>query len=576
MKKLVAVLLSLSMLTALAGCSKKTEETSKTSKTKKTKDTEITETEKPEESETTTTTTTEATETSDKTSEDTSDTQPGRDLTPSNRPKDYPVANGFKIHEDAENLQFKLISNPRAFAKANPDDPSAPAQCIFKNVEMFDFFPNTVEGYEQLWNSVQATGENLDAQYNDAYDKTLPNFVSGKSAFSGDYCMESNTYIYRADSDYFSYYMTQCYQDGTVSADSIKTFNYRTFDGCPLNINDIVTNRAACADFLEDYVGNSEAYDYEKDYAKKIANQLRDENQEVEFLLGYDALYLVTAEDNSFFAEIIKIPAMYGGDFLDLSYFGSTPKYYSLSSDVYDRITWDLDGDSKLDEIYPEFEKDEYGNIINMNLVLNGSIKSAVPSGEIVEADSGLYFVGMKLMKTDSGFFAYLELSPEEADSYVYVLHFNGKSFDYTGYFIGNIGSDNSCYDPDNFKVGTSTDLFGTGFVSYTCSVIDNNGLPRIVDAFGDRGGIAIAKMDIICNEIDKEGHQIGMFTIKTDTPCYCTGLDLEGKRIHLLTLNEDESQNKEIELFASDEGYRLVLGSKDQNEAFYGLRYAG
>ncbi len=575
MKKLVAVLLSLSMLTALAGCSKKTEETSKTSKTKKTKDTEITETEKPEESETTTTTTTEATETSDETSEDTSDTQPGRDLTPPKRPKDYAIASGFSIHEDAENLQFNLITKPRVFAKGNPSDPSEPARSIFMEVEKFDFFPNTIEGYEQLWNSVQNNGENLHTQYYDAYEKALPGFLSGSNTAT-DLYMQSYTYIYRADSFYFSYYMTQIYNDGTVNADSVKTFNYRTSDGCPLNINDIVTDRNACADFLLEYVGNSDAYNYENEYAKKIADQLRDENQDVEFLLGYDGLYLVWSDNNSFYTELIKIPAMYGGDFLDLTYFGITPEHYTLSNDVYDRITWDLDGDGKLDEIYPEFEKDEYDNIINMNLVLNGSTKTVLPSSDIAEIDGGLYFVGMKLMKTDTGFYAYLELSPEESDSYVYVFHFNGKSFDYTGYFIGNIGSSNSCYDPDRFEITNGTDLFGTGYVIYTCSVIGNNGLPQIVEPFGRRGGVAIAKMDITCNEIDKDGRQIGTYTIKKDTPCYCTGLDLEGKRIRLMILNEDEGQNTEVELFASNEGNSLVIGSTDQNEAFYGLRYAG
>ena len=182
MKKLVAVLLSLSMLTAFAGCSKKTEETSK--KTKKTKGTEITETEDPDES-TVKPTTSEETETEASSSE-TSETSESsessgsgsvRDLTPPKRPKDYPVSSDFKIHEDVENLQFNIISTPRAYAMGNPDVEGEPAYRIFKNVEKFDFFPNTVEGYEQLWNTVQANGENLDNSYNEAYNKELPVFI---------------------------------------------------------------------------------------------------------------------------------------------------------------------------------------------------------------------------------------------------------------------------------------------------------------------------------------------------------------------------------------------------------------
>ncbi|MBR5425361.1 MAG: hypothetical protein IK106_02460 [Clostridiales bacterium] len=577
MKKMIAILLTLSMITAIAGCKKKSEET--TTEEAESSTTEVSETEASSESESESETESETSATSSETEGSSETKGPSvRDLTAPKRPKDYSVSSDFKITEgDAENLQFFMISEPRVAITGDSQDQSAPAHCIYKSVDKFDFFPNTIEGYEQLWNSVHGNGESLDSSYNDAFDTQRPIFIknSESGTLTKDYFMESRTHIFRADSKYLSYYMTQNYTDSAVDNGSIKTFNYRSSDGCPLNINDVVTNRAGFADFIVEYVTNSDAYDYIGDSAKKIAELLKNENADVEFLLGYDAIYLVSAETNSYYADIIKIPAMYCGDYLDLSCFGATPKYYTLSSDNYSRITWDLNGDGKLEEIYPEFEKDEYGNIINMNLVLDSTSKTPVPSNDIGEVDGGLYFVGMKLMKTDSGFYAYIELSPEEADSYVYVFNFNGSAFTYVNYFIGNLGNE-SCYDPDNFKVSHLTDLFGTGMVSYNCSVISHGGLPIVVDAFGSKFGIGFAKVDISCNEIDKEGHQIGTYTIKAGSACYCTGLDLEGKRIRLMVLGEDETKNTEVELLASNEGNHLVIGAQDQNEAFYGLRYAG
>ena len=108
MKRLITLLLSVSMILALAGCGKKDEK--ETKKTKRTKATLVTEeTEDPFFSETETESETE----SDTETETETETDPPAGTGDGSRiatPKDYPISSDFAISHDAENVYYSIAT----------------------------------------------------------------------------------------------------------------------------------------------------------------------------------------------------------------------------------------------------------------------------------------------------------------------------------------------------------------------------------------------------------------------------------------------------------------------------------
>ena len=565
MKKLILVLLTFSMVAASSGCSKKSEETSK--KTKKTKDTEITETEDPETEEPETTTTPDTSE-----SESSSESE----TTTSKNAGNYPISSDFVIKNDQKNLDMEIVSEPREFALLDSDNHYAE---IYKSVDMIQLSQEETEAHEQLWNTLEANHYNLNSDFDAEYDKLLPELVNSvkNGTYKTDYTLTSDITVFRADTAIISYIATKEYGTPSVSNESAIAYNYRTSDGMEYMFDDIVTDRAGFADFFEKYYADSDADDYEKAAVKDLAKRIRDVNERIDFVIGYDAIYILDRTDSTY-PQYYKIPAMFAGDYLDVSLFGSTPEYYTLTNDIYNRITWDLDGDGKMDEVSVEFETDEYDSIVNAVIVLNGTEKCPVPDSELVEGSSALMFVSMRLMKTDSGFYAYLEMSLEEEDSIVYVFRYDNGHFEYQSRFEGNLGLD-PCYNPDNFPITSRNDIFGTGLMKYSCSVIKHNGNPCILNDYGDKRGIGITKKEIVCIRAERGQPEEETYTIPANTAVRLYGIDPEQGWILATTLNEDSSKNVIFKLkIEIEDGYKFKYGenSEEQDELFAGIRYAG
>ena len=70
------------------------------------------------------------------------------------------------------------------------------------------------------------------------------------------------------------------------------------------------------------------------------------------FLLTYDGIIIVT-EDNKFYVSAVNCP-----DCFNMEYFLDTPENYLISSDFSNTISWDLNGDGKVETISLESDKD--------------------------------------------------------------------------------------------------------------------------------------------------------------------------------------------------------------------------
>ena len=568
MKKLIAVLLSLSMLTALAGCSKKSEETTK--KTKKTKDTKVTETEAPTETET------EPTETTEETTETEETTTTNATFAPG---KDYPVSADFAISEDLTNVDYDIESTYRGYGRIVGDDRQSPVASIRKDIELIRFSPENEEQYSQLWNTLEANHVNLDHNYNNLYDQKLPDFVASldNGQYKTDINMESGIDVFRADTQYFNYLTWQDYSEPSLENGSVITHNYRTSDGGEIMFDEVVTDRAGFAAFFEEYICGAEEYEYLFAEARELAKKISNEEEYIDFLIGYDAIYIVNNINGSRYYDLFKIPAMFAGDYIDVSYFGSTPENYILGNDVYDRITWDLDKDGDLDNVAVKFEKDEYDCIMGASIIFDGTMETPIPGNEL--AEDLISFTGMKLMSTDSGYYAYVSFASEEADPEVYIFFLEENAFIYIGKITGNF-CNRPAYDPARFEIRNRNDIFGTGEMTSICSVIGNEGMPKKVEQFCAKDGLGVNNKEFQATLVELDGAPVGSAKIPADTTIRAISIDLDNNWIICSTLEEDESKNIVfvIDVAINDDGTITYCGKDNilQDDMFSGLRYAG
>lgn len=571
MKKIIAVLLSLSMISALAGCKKKSEETTK--KTKKTKETEVTEIET-EESETETEATSEDTEPSESESSSEPETKPGTGL------KDFKLSTDFMIRNDQKNLDYEIVSTDRAFAAPTSDGRYG---MIRKDAGKVQFSPAEIDAHNQLWNSLESESGYLNTVLDEKYDELRPQLVSSvkDGSYSTDTYLYGDIWVYRADTDIFSYAIHQDISSPSLTNTSLISHTYRASDGMEYFFENVVTDRAGFADFFEKFYSNSKADEYEKGYAKDFAKDLRDENKKIEFVVSYDAIYLInTSLANPHF---FKIPAMYAADYLDVSIFGSTPEYYALVSDAYDSITWDIDGDGALDLISVDYETDEYDALIGATISINGEEKGSVP-GDLLSDGDNYYYYGFNLMETDSGFYAYLATSFEEGSSSTFIFHYENGEFVYTKDFVTTFGYNDifgiaPYYDPSRFVVHDSNDIMGTTYVNTTCSVIGNNGLPVKTSDFASKRGIGISQKEITATKVDENGNPAGTITIPANTAISLIGVDMEKDLGLFKTLEEDENNNTVFQMKVTmTDGYKISYGDEQipQDELFLGIHYAG
>lgn len=571
MKKAIALLLSLSMISALAGCKKKSEETTK--KTKKTTETEVTETEA-EESETETEATSEDTEPSESESSSEPETKPGTGL------KDFKLSSDFIVRNDQKNLEYEFVSTDRAFAVPTSDGRFG---MIRKDASKIQFSDAEIEAHDQLWNTLESQSAELNYVLDGQYDTLRPQLVSSikDGSFSTDTHLNGAIWVYRADTDIFSYAIHQEIYSASLNNNSVISHTYRASDGMEYFFEDVVTDRAGFADFFEKFFSSSKADEYEKGYAKDFAKDLRNENEKIEFVISYDAIYLINTKLAN--PHFFKIPAMYAADYLDVSIFGSTPEYYALEADAYNSITWDIDGDGALDLISVDYETDEYGAMIGANISINGEAKGAIP-GDLLGNGDNYYYYGFNLMKTDSGFYAYLATTYEGESASTFVFHYENGQFVYVNDFVSTFGYNDvygisPYYDPSRFVVHDTNDIMGTTYIDTTCSVIGNNGMPVKTADFASKQGVGISKKEITATKIDENGNPAGTITIPANTAISLIGVDLEKDLGLFTTLEEDESTNTVFQLKVTiSDGYKIAYGDEQipQEDLFSGIRYAG
>jgi len=575
MKRLVSILLTLTMVISIAGCSKKSEETTKKTKTKKTSETETEETLPPESDTEETETETEETEepTSSETEESTKPSKSG-----SSGLSDYTISPDFAIRSDLKKLDYIMTKEYRAYGfVASTEDNKI--YSVTKDVDVLTI--KDEDNYSQLWNSLDGIYPTLNTNYDELYDQKLPSYVDGSA--TGSFAVTSHTYVVRSDSDVFSFITYQNTYDLASSSDktTYKVWNYRSGDSMEYILNDIVSDRPGFANFFAEYLDGAKSMKENPHLMQEVeylAGKISDPNAEVPFLITYDGLFIIYTDDYEF--NMFKIPACYAGDYIDMSLFGTTPETYALQSDVYDHIIWDVDGDGKMDKIIATSETDEYGCLINFGIAFNDKVESIPEDGLEI---SGLMLDKIYLLKTDDGFYAYADMYSEDAFPTVAVFKFDGSSFKFQNYFNNSLPSihiDGFFFDPENFTIVSSTDIMGTGYVIENVSAKGNNGFPQKTQNLGGRYTIAATKQELSVDKFNSKGAPDGKATLPANAVFVVRGIDLESRTLLCEYLDADASKNFYFQLTvdpaSGENDWSLKYNGIDQNDLFQGIFYAG
>lgn len=575
MKRLVSSVLTLAMIFSLAGCSKKSEETTKKTKDKNKSETESEETVPPESDEDETKETDETDETDDSTISE-SDESTKASQSGSASPSEYTISPDFSIRSDLKTLDYTITENTRAYGfVASPAD--GIVNKIIKDVDLLTI--NESDTYDQLWNSLDGIYPAMNTDYDSMYDQLLPSYVDGSA--SDSFTVKSNTYVARADSEVFSFVTCQeVYDKANNSSSTVyRTYNYRSADSMEYNLNDLISDRGGFANFFAEYF--HDALKFKAQEAREVeylAGLISDPDENVPFLLTYDGIIFVYTEDYVF--NMYKIPAVYAGDYFDMSLFGATPENYVLVSDAYDHIIWDVDDDGDLDDICAVTEKDEYDSLISLGISVNGRVEQ-LPKSELQYSYMGLY--QFYFVKTDDGVYIYAELYRESSEAVVAVFKFDGSTFTFQSSFIGNLPNVHTggfFYDPANFTVTNYSDIMGSGYVIDRVSAMGNDGMPKKTVNMGRRNQIAATRKEITVNKFDSNGAADGTATLPENAVFNVIGIDLDSRTLLCEYLDADETKNFFFELQAdpaqSDSDWSIKYNGIDQDELFMGFYYAG
>ncbi|MBO4689021.1 MAG: hypothetical protein J5636_10990 [Clostridiales bacterium] len=559
MKRVIACILSLSMVFALAGCTK--EETTK-KKTKKTttEEEETPDTEHPDTSDTEVTDTSETTEASSTSESDTSETSETGTVVPGS----------FVINHTLENLGFYNIPTDLAFARPYTDGENTTMMAVAEYCD--DYYFDT-PGYDALSTSLDDFYgyllESNDSIYETARSKFIQDIADGQYHMS--ICHICRTTVFRADSTVCSLLVTMLSSENDGTAPFYINFN--SMNGEQIKFDDVVTDRAAFCDFVDSYlVASPELLQGDKDSISSTLDIIRN-GFEVYFSFGYDGIFVYIESDKYF-----KVPVYMLADCVNMEYFGNTPESYTLVADDTRVIDWDVDGDSTLDKIKLDITYDEYDAVNTMTLWYNNE-SASVPSQLI--SDIPLYYDTFYFMHVNGADYVYIAYYEESAGAAGYCFEIDGSSISFVCSFDGTFHG--FPYNPESFDFGFSSEIMGTGTIigNYT---IDQDGHPVPDNTFFSKlfygaSRSAVTKVDIEgALKLDYDLNVTDTITLSAGTTLYTYAIDFDTMYIIYSTVEEDPDEEYfvAVPFELPVDSYEVLINGMPQQELFAGLQFAG
>ncbi|MBR5425879.1 MAG: hypothetical protein IK106_05100 [Clostridiales bacterium] len=312
-------------------------------------------------------------------------------------------------------------------------------------------------------------------------------------------------------------------------------YNIDSKSGKILTLDDVVKDKEALCKYIENtiydaYVYRATSYDYLTEYMDKIFPSIMDGT--IEFGMRYDGIY---------FGDV-AVSAVNCPDCFNMDYFLNVPENYEIRSDSSNTISWDIDGDGKVETI-------------SMSVSKSGDRECTLHIGEVtqkVDIEHSEYI--FMLIHTSTGF----------------VLDFGASS-----------GSDSRCEVIYRINDDRSLEFLITGCDTFEENLIDSDlpimesedqhyagNLFGIADPFnsyytitgekikidkqewifnGPIGGYYL-KTDVKCR-IQKDDGKWEKDTLPTGTGILIIGYDISTKELILEDMHPDYTENRRIKV---------------------------
>ncbi|MBR5041051.1 MAG: hypothetical protein IKX68_08025 [Clostridiales bacterium] len=535
MKKIVAVLLCAATLMGCVACSK-SEETTKKKKKKTKKTTEITETEE---------------------TEVPSDTPSSETETePTNTQPQY--QSDLVITHDLSGEEIKSTSCVLAYGAidANEED------------EYLARYPKRIRCQYELMNSV-GSSPNVNAileelTYHEAesvtrvYEKELEEFTglqeSGSPLYNYSYCVDHD--VIRADSQILSIkYNSTVYDSRTdESYKTAKYLNYNSADGTAIENGDVIVNMD---EFILYYKG------YCQQFGLDPSNALEQiENGEFTFGLTYDGIIV----------DDVKIPVYTTNGIFNMSYFGATPKTYTLTLEKDHWLMWDINDDGQMDKLGVSVTKNGY-EVESLTITMYGEEYTFQAS----EFDEMEYMEDLSdwadscVMSVNGKLYLLVVMDWEGEDYMTYAFDINGDQPVFTD-FMYSAPYDTT--DPNHFHVDLRQDIMGTQFYEFDYALSEDGGFLQLSMMGRIHSGLYITTIALTGNLYNiTTGEKGEEFEIAGGTPVEVIAYDVEtGDLIVRLHSKYDDLDLIDVAL-STDK--RSKIAGIENNDAFLGLSWA-
>ncbi|MBP5417025.1 MAG: hypothetical protein J6Y58_05800 [Clostridiales bacterium] len=356
--------------------------------------------------------------------------------------------------------------------------------------------------------------------------------------------------IYRSDSKVFSY-VSDTHHYGTPAdiKDEIKAHNIDSETLKDISFSDVILDKDALIDYVQKNLSNAYVVDSTIDAIK---------NETLVFGILYDGIYI--HELNS------KIPAYRNESMFNMKYFDATPEYYTLLLDHGNNLDWDIDADGKMDRLSVALVDED-----TLKITVNGQEYKFGP--EVIEDRGGYYFYDNSyLVYNDKGCYLFVAMSMNVDDYSVYAI-FEMKDGKPEFRSFGN-GWVEDIHDPNYIAMGGWERVLGFTATHMRCA-ISSDGTLTPFSALGWNYSYAyLVNHDLKGHEFDCTSMDIGEeVTIKKGSKVTVAYGSDEAKQIVLRVLDPDLA--KQYDVIVETDGNSKICGM-DCNDALTGILWAG
>ena len=393
-----------------------------------------------------------------------------------------------------------------------------------------------------------------------AFEKKREEFVNLEKTGSAlfDYTYRMGCEVIRADSQILSFCTTIYYYETNEDSRTSRTYeNYRSSDGSEILLSDVVKDQDAFANYLYSYL-------------KTVGNE--DPNEAVSRIQGGDFSFGMTYD--GIYYNGIKIPVAGYGDIFDMSYFGSTPKSFTLSLGSENKLVWDFNGDGILDELALTVNtgSSQY-DVESVTISLYGK-KTVLHASDFEEMDWMEEldpFDGSHVMCVNGKYYLLMTMDCEGEDYYTYIFDINGEAPVYVEYFESK---PSSALDPNHFLVSERVEIMGTMFMDFEYALTEDGHIKQLSTMAKCHRGLFLTIMPLTGNEYDIVTDTVGAeMELPSSARVEVIGYDTESGLLILRAYSRfDDAEMPDIALKTDKNS---TIGGKKREEAFIGIMFA-